>query len=552
MFFFRLQNNFKGFTRLLHILYLVVAYLVVDKMSKNRLFREFVPSRYKRRNTVMSSHERLRMLIENLGPTYVKFGQILADRPDLVSENIREELKKLHSTVKPFDSGIAFALIEKELGGPISEHFSHINPVCVGSASIGQVYKAMLKNGSPVVIKIQRPDITKKILIDIQVLKYLASLIRQEFQTLKSVDLSAMVEEFGEALIKELNYFNESANTLRFAEIFRDSAICKIPKVYTRYTTRKLLVIEFIDGVVIRSRTQLIAQGIKPQKVAENGLRAFMKMILQHGFFHADPHAGNIMAMNNNSIALIDFGMVGTLKPKQINNMVALMMGLSQKDARKVADALVSMSGSRPFREIDDLQFCLQNVMDKYQCLDSAHIKMSEVANECLQLLAKFRIEVPSDIFLLIKTLATMEKLGYELDPEMPMIEYIKPYARETILKNLTLKNLANEGFYLLKDYVEVIRNLPRDVTEILHNVKNGRLIHDIQIGNEDKLYGAFKNTGKLLSASFITGFVLTGSSLLIALNKESFLVNTLFIASSINAVLLMFRSHSYVKEKTT
>ena len=551
MLIFRIKNYIQGAARVINILYIVLAYYVVTRLSKYNFTRGLVAKRYKRNDTIIPQQERLRMLIEKLGPTFIKFGQILADRPDLISEKIREELKKLQSTVKPFDHKIAFQLIEKELGGPVEDHFRVIDPDCLGAASIGQVYKATLNTGEPVVIKIQRPDIINKIKIDIRILKYIAEKLKTEFPELRAVDLSGMVDEFGTAFIQELNYNHEGANTIRFGELLKDVPNCKVPKVYSRYTTEKLLVIEYVDGVAIHSKEQLIRDGLDPEKIAEYGINIFMKMILEHGHFHADPHAGNILVQKDNTVVLIDFGMVGTLKPKQISLLIAFMLGIANKNARQVASALIDMAEVKLFKERDDLEFCLQHVLDKYTYIDYKDMKMSQVANECLQILVKFHIKLPSNIFLLIKTLTTIEKLGYELNPNIPLIDYIKPFTKKLLLKKLSIKKILQDGFYLIKSYLTVAKNLPQDVTEILHNVKNGRLIHDIQLGNADKIFGGLRSGGKLLASSFLSGFMLTGSAILIAWGKETFFVDTLFVLSSVNALWLMLKARTHIKKKS-
>lgn len=550
MLIFKIKNYLQGAIRIVFILYLVTAYFVVTRLSKNRFTRHFVSKKYKHNDTVLSAQERLKMLIERLGPTFVKFGQILADRPDLIPENIRAELRKLHSTVKPFDHQIALQLIEQELGGPISDHFRTIEPECLGSASIGQVYKAVLKTGEHVVVKVQRPRISNKIKIDIRILRYIAEKLKNEFPELEAVDLSSMVDEFSVALMDELNYINEAANTMRFGELFRDVPFCKVPRVYSKYTTSKLIVLEYVDGIVIHNKNQLKTAGLDPEIIAENGTRIFMKMILEHGFFHADPHSGNILVQGNNKIALIDFGMVGTLKPKQINLLISFMLGIAGKNARQVADALINIADLRMFKDIEDLEFRLQHVLDKYSSLNYKEIKLSQVANECLQILVKFQIKLPNNIFLLLKTLATIEKLGYELNPEIPLVDYIKPYTRELLLKRFTLRKMVQEGYYLLKNYVDVIQNLPQDIKEIVYNIKKGRLIHDVQLGDQDKIFSALRNSSRALSSSFLTGFILVGTSILIAWNKNTFFVDTLFVLSSIYAVWLLIKTMLHVRRR--
>ena len=249
-------------------------------MAVRKYTYALIPRKYKSNGNIKSMPERLRIVIEELGPTFVKFGQIIADRPDIVSEKLRSELKKLQSMAEPINHDFAMTLIEEELGAPISKYFTSIDSNnCIGAASIGQVYKGTLLSGEEVVIKIQRPDIEDKIELDLQLLKYLARQLVEEYPGLSAVDIVGFVDEFGDTLRQEMNYISEAANIVRFDEIFKDVPYCKIPKVYLDLCTPRLLILEYIIGIAPDSVTHLIDAGLDPLKIAENGTNILLMMI---------------------------------------------------------------------------------------------------------------------------------------------------------------------------------------------------------------------------------------------------------------------------------
>ncbi|MGZ4095938.1 MAG: ABC1 kinase family protein, partial [Bacteroidia bacterium] len=269
--FLRLHNFFLKFFRGFNILYVVAGYYIINWLSGRKVLKHLIPKRYKHKGIIMSPQERLKLMLEKLGPTFIKFGQILADRPDIISEKLRLELKKLQTSVRPFDHDLAITMIETELSAPIAHIFKSFDFECIGSASMGQVYKAVLKNGDPVVVKVQRPHIKEKINLDLQILDYLAHKISEEYPEFIVMNLEGIVAEFGETMRSELNYFTEASNARRFEEMFRDVPYCKIPKVYEDLSTSKLLVLEFIEGVSPDNIDELYMNGLDPKEVAQNG-----------------------------------------------------------------------------------------------------------------------------------------------------------------------------------------------------------------------------------------------------------------------------------------
>jgi len=542
---FRIRQHYLRFIRGMNIAFILLSYFWVNWMSSGRIMKRFVSRRYKRDGKIISRHERLRTVIERLGPTFIKFGQILADRPDIISEKLRTELKKLQSSAEPFDRHTAMELIEEELGAPIDHYFEWIEPRCIGSASIGQVYKGVLKNGDEVVVKIQRPHIREKIALDLQLLQFLAVRLAKEYPELVVIDITGFVKEFGDTIMRELNYFNEAGNAIRFAEMFKDAPYCKIPRVYTDLSTHKLLVMEYIEGVLPDDREVLIAHGLDPKEVAHNGVQIFLKMIFEHGFFHADPHAGNMFIQKGNRIALIDFGMVGSLKPSHMEFLAKFTLGVATKNAQMIGEALVKLNNNsaKLFKEHEDLEFLLQGMLNRYGALTYEKIKFSKVLDECVNIILRFELKIPGSIYLLIKSLATIEKVGYNLDPTISLSAHIRPYAVALVRRQYSLKAIAGELYDVLRAYVKLVRNFPGEVTEIMHNIKQGKLVHDIRLDNTEGFSGAVRLLGRNIALAFIIGMMMAGSALMMkySLGTDR-LAEAVFIVSCFAAFWLLLK----------
>ena len=539
---FKFRSLVRQIFRAINILYVMAGYFWVSWMGNNRYTRVLVPKIYKKDGTVRSREDRLRLVIQRLGPTFIKFGQILADRPDIVSLKFREQLKRLQSAVQPFDHEEAFLLIERELGEPIENRFEYINRKCIGSASIGQVYQGKLRSGENVIIKIQRPGIKDKIKLDLQILEFLVGKLAKEYPELVVMNVPAFVKEFGESLMNELNYINEASNAMRFGMMFYDNPTCKIPKVYMSYCTGKLLVMEHLNGTVPDSRDTLVAAGLNPNEVAKHGIDVFLKMIFEHGFFHADPHAGNMFILEGNRIGLIDFGMTGSLKPSHMEFLASFTLGIANKDASRLTDALLKVSGVEFFKEKEDLEFRLNEILDRYGVMNYDNLDFSGVLQDCVKVIVRFELQIPSSIYMLIKALATLEKFGYALNPQIDLAEHIRPFAKELIKKKYAPKKIVGDIIDVIGDYVHLLRTLPSEVSEILNNIKQGKLIHDIRI-NEGKMFdNPINRVGNKLILSLLLMCLLLGSGFVLSRQPESGAANTIFVLSSIAAGIFCLR----------
>lgn len=540
--FLKIHNFFLRLFRGINILAIVLAYYCTGWIGRRRFFLFLIPSRFKHKGIILSPQERLRMMLETLGPTFVKFGQILADRPDIISEKLRFELKKLQTGAKPFDHATAMALIESELSAPLEQVFCEFDYECIGSASMGQVYRARLINGDVVVVKVQRPHIKEKIKLDLQILEYIAHKISEEYPEFIVMNLEGIVKEFGETMRNELNYTNELANARRFGEMFKDVSYCKIPKVYESLSTSRLLVIEYIDGVSPDDLFEISKRGLDPKQIAQNGVNVFLKMIFEHGFFHADPHAGNIFVLENDQIGLIDFGMVGSLKPSQMEFLAKFVRALDLKDGNLLCEAILLLNTNVKFNKAEDLEFSLNELMKKYKGVPYEYLKISNVLDECFMIIRKYGVQIPGSIFLLIKSIATIEKVGLRLDPHISISALIRPYAISLIKKQYSLPKISEVVLRTIKKYLKLGTTLPDEIGEILSSIKNGKLTHDIKLGNEEMFTRSIKQAGKTLALAILISFLVIGTSMIRAKGEHSAFVNVVFFISVSFALVMGFK----------
>lgn len=513
-----------------------------ELIARSWIGRRIRKRRIRKSKPVYTTEERLRLTIEDLGPTYIKFGQILADRPDVVSERFRSELKKLQSRALPFDDRQARSLIEDELGVPIEKVFATFDDTCMASASIGQVYGATLADGTPVIVKIRRPKIEQKIKLDLYLMRFLAAKLAKNYPEMAALDIVGVVDEFGESILHELDYNYEAANILRFRQMFENDLTVYIPKVYTEYTTRRLLVMERVTGITPDDPMVLKANGLDTQQIALNGANALLTMILRHGFFHADPHAGNIFILPNNVIAFIDFGMVGALTPRDMDFLANISIGFVRRDPATVADALISLCNVRFFKKRDELIFSLQQMIAQYSHVAIEKLDYAAMIQQCINLITKFSLQIPGGIFMLVKSLATIQKVAEKLDPDIPFTPLIAPYAKDVIMNRFSPRKLAGELYQTLKNYASLASNLPNDISEILYKLKQGEIRHNIRFENSEMLQKAVRNVGFRMAYALILVGLFIGSVLLINTRSDLGYAKFLLWASSILIFILIFK----------
>ena len=544
MWIFQLRNFFRNTFRLITIILIFLKHLIKNWFFHSWFRRIFDPKGKK----LTTRPQRIRLIIEDLGPTFVKFGQILADRPDLASEQLRDELKKLQASARPFDNDTAIRIIEEELWDPIKKVFAQLDTKKpLASASIGQVYKGVLHTGEEVVVKVQRPAIKQKIKLDLVLMKILAQHAVKSYPELAHFNVVGFVEDFGNNMMKELDYTNEASNMKRFADMFKDDETCYIPMVASQYTSQKLLIMEYITGMRPDNPQALKDAGFDTQVIAENGTHIILKMILKHGFFHADPHPGNIFIRGDNQIVLLDHGMAATLKPKQIQALIDFMLGFAKKDSRKLTKALLALCDIGYFKHFEDLEFEISEVMKRYSFISYEQVDMSQVMSETFKNIIKYDLKVPANLFMLIKTIATIQKFGENLEANISLADMVKPYAIDKMKERFSWKTILNKITSSAEDYIYFIDKFPRDVKEVMSNLKRGVLKHEINLQEDSYTNKAMRQGINRLGFVFLLGLMLICSTLLMMYKGDKQIIRIFFyttvIVSGLTAVRLFIKT---------
>ena len=521
----------------MHIVNIYISYLkmvrasqIVWVLAKHSFSELFAHSRRRKRRRhknkgkghkhVYTTPERLRMTIEELGPTFVKFGQILADRPDMVSERFRVELKKLQSRAEPFDNNTALGLIEKEMNAPIDEVFAEFDTTPLAAASIGQVYQGRLRSGEEVVLKIQRPFIENKIKLDIYLMKFIARKFAKSYPELAAINIVGLIDEFSETIVKELDYTFEASNILRFAMMFKDDLTVHIPAVYTKYSSKKLIVMEKVEGITPDTPQALRDAGLDTHQIAVNGANALLTMILRHGFFHADPHPGNIFILPGNVVAFIDFGMVGALTPRDMNFLADFAIGFARRDSDLMSRALLVLCGKKFFEHEEEMKFEIHQLMMQYAGIPLELMNFAGTMQKCVDVIVKYQLQIPSGIFMLIKALATLEKFAGTLAPDLSLTPVILPYAKEVVKVKYSPRKVAAQLYDTLAGYMNFIRNFPNDMSEILYKLKEGKIKHDIHLADDDLFVRTVRQASRRVAYTLIVLGMFVGSILMIAFEQ--------------------------------
>jgi ubiquinone biosynthesis protein len=432
-----------------------------------------------RKSTEKEQHDRwmrFRQLLEALGPTYVKFGQILSNRPGLIPDALLEELALLQDRVPPFDSDTAFEMLEKELKKPIKELFAHIEKQPIASASIAQVYKAQLKNGSWVAVKIKRPGISEIIKADIAILKDIAQLVRRhhELSALQPVELAAAFER---SILAELDFSQELQHIQKFHALFNDDPTVKIPTPYPQLCSENVLCMEFLEGIKISNYKALHTNGHNFKLIAQRGFDIFFKQIFEWGYFHADPHPGNLIVMENNVVGIFDFGMVGQLSNDDRKALVEFVIALGRDDVERIVETIEYLQGC----EVDDrkgLERELNAFIKEFGSTAIKDIDLNEALNRGRSMAYRYKLKLNPDLFLLFRTISLLEGIGIGLDPQFRSLDAIKPYAFKLLIKQIHPKQLFTnkEVIFWFADWVQLLRTLPSDLRKLnsrLHNHEN-------------------------------------------------------------------------------
>ncbi len=466
--------------------------------------------------------ERIRIFIEEMGTTFIKLGQIASTRADLLPPDLIKELEKLQSHVAPFPAAEARRLIEESLEAPIDELFMIFDDEPVGSASIGQVHRAMLHTGEDVAVKVQRPNIEKTVRTDLEILRHLAVLAESNLEWARNYQVTDMIEEFSDALINELDYTIEARNVERIGKTHKKDSNIKIPEIYWEYSTKNVMVMDFIKGIPVNHFDKLDEMNINRSELADTLAKAIFQQIFEEGYFHGDPHPGNVSVLEDGTLVFLDFGMIGRLTSDLKNNFGSLLISLMRKDSAGVVKAIVKMGVVPGDVSMRDLNREAEIMRDKYYDVPLAKLNFSDAVNDLFGISNKYKIKLPQDFTILAKTLLTLESVVSQLDPDFSIMDVAEPFGKALMLERYNPKNLIN--FQI--DEVQQLANELREVTENVHTfskgLKNQNLPIEIDVKGRsqfskhlDRVINRLSFSIVLLAFSIIMVGLIVGSAIL-------------------------------------
>ncbi|WP_294676657.1 AarF/UbiB family protein [uncultured Fluviicola sp.] len=523
--FENIRQRYRSFRRFNHILRIFVRYGYEDVVSylietrRFSLLRKLIPRSTARNARKYTKYEKMRLVCEDLGPTFIKFGQILSNRSDLLPADLIIQLEKLQDNVPPQSGAISRQVIESELKKPMEELFAWYETEAFASASMAQVHKATLKTGEKVAVKVQRPEIQAIIVEDIKIMYMLARIFERRIPSLRSFDPLGLVQNFEESILKELDFIRESVSIQRFARNILDDPndnTTHVPKVYKEYTTGKVLTMEFISGVKVTDNKILESNGYDRKEVAHKLAVTYIKQVFQYGFFHADPHPGNILVLPNGHICFLDFGMMGTILPRDIEILGHLFLAVKSKDVRKIIRTLMRMSDMTTIRDMRSLEYEINEFVANYSVISIHQNEMSTVLLQLKDIIVRYDLKVPAHFFLLARSMVTIEGLISNLDPKIDMLEIARPYLRSAISKKLnpfTLGMKVLNGLYEMANYME---EFPNDLKNAVRKINSGKINVNLNHQGIDPLVHTFNRVTKQLAASLVIAALLVGSALFI------------------------------------
>lgn len=495
----------------------------VDKMGLRSMgsVRSRVKGRFGREQEKDTRPERARKVLEELGPTYVKFGQLLSMREDLIPLKYAQEFTKLQNDVPPFPFEDVKAVLKTELGGDIPELFSDFDEKPVAAASIGQVHKARLHSGEDVVVKIQRPGIRRIIEADLDIMYSLAGFAQQHIEEIKLYNPVAVVDELSRSIHSEMDYTQEARNIEHFLSNFENDPVIVIPRVYNDYSSDRILTLEYIEGIKCNKFEKLANENLDREKIATDVSEAFMKQVFEHGFFHADLHSGNIFALEDGRIALLDFGMAGHLSEDMRGLLVDALLAVTNGDSTQYIEVMRDLGVADEKLDVRSFKVDYDHFLFKYYGRTLDQVDATEVSSEMLSLLRKHQIQVPPNIALLFKGVMTVGGFAMQMVPNFNVTEIAEPYARKFMKKRFSPRNMAKNSSKNLWYVSRLLSRAPLQLSHILEVAEKGYLNLKFEHEGTDRLLSEISVASNRLAFSLIISAIIVGSSLVIQTGME-------------------------------
>jgi len=470
-------------------------------------------------NTKLEPQQRLRLAFEELGPTFIKLGQMLAMREDLLSPKWTAELEHLLAGATPVPFEEILPVIERTLGKPYTEVFVDLEREPMGSASIAQVHRAHLHDGRAVVLKVRRPGIEAKVEADLRLLAQLAQFVEKEVADARRYQPVRVVEEFRRSLMRELDLAAEARNIERFAHNLRGEPHILIPRVFPQWTSEVMNVQEHIDGISAEDVAAVERAGLDLKLLAARGVDNVLKMILEDGFFQADPHPGNVIYLPGNRIAMIDFGMTGRLSLARRHQIIDLLAGITRRESEPMVDVLLDWAGDEVVDE-ERLAADVDELVADYADLPVKDMRVGELIGRINAMMRTHGIVLPSDLTLMFKALITLEGSGRRYDPEFVLADRLKPFVERALAARYAPAEMGRRGGAGIGQFVDLMRAIPRDLARLLKDARRGRLRLDLDLKRLDSFVGKLDRTINRITIGIMTASVVIGSSIVMTVTS--------------------------------
>jgi len=487
--------------------------------------------------------ERIRQALEELGPTFVKFGQVVSTRPDLVPAPIIAELEKLQEHVPPFSGDEAVRILETEFGQPVSALFARFETTPVAAGSLGQVHRALHLDGRALAVKIRRPNVVQNIERDLSLMGELAILIERHLPEAEIFDPVGLVNQFARSIRRELNFAREGRTIDEFRRLFRNDATLFVPAVCWETTSEAVVTMEFVEGLRIIDRQALVAAKLSPAEVAANGARIFMKMAFEFGFFHGDPHPGNIRILRNGVIGLIDYGMVGRLEEEKREQLADLFVAVTQGNVRGCVEQVLMIG--KPFRPIDRplLTSDVRDFIEVYYGVPLDKINVRQLLTDFVNILIEHGIRYPADLMLLIRAIITLEGVAAELYEEFNLATHLAPFINQLVRERYNPQRLAGRFLTETRTLLRVLHDLPRHVGKTLEKLSQDDLRIHLEHQHLDRLIHEVDRSSNRVVIGVVMSSLIMASALVIRSNVSAtwWISVPTFILSSLLGIWLIY-----------
>ncbi len=470
----------------------------------------------------LSKAERFRLVLEELGPTFIKFGQLLSTRPDLMPRDYIMELRLLQDHVQPFPFSRVRETLEKELKHSLDILFDSFDEEPLAAASISQVHAAILPGGKKVAVKVQRPEIEQIIEQDLLILKEIGALLDKYTALGKLYNFSELVEEFAHITRLELNFYHEGKNAERLRNAFRHGENILIPQIYWNYTTVKVLTMDFMEGTTLSQKDKILEKGYSTYKIVEELTRAYLRQIMVNGFYHGDPHPGNIGITSEGKLYFLDFGIVGQLSVEQQQYIATLLQAILEQNTDQILNAMGKLGAVPPQADKDELKYELERLQEMYFDLPLKELNLGRVMYELLEISFKLRIKMPREFTVLAKTLLTLEGVVSELEPGFSIAELIEQNRSLFLRYQFSGKRIKAELYKNVRQYLHLLEILPENLASILEKASGGEIHFKIKLSEIEFLLSRLNSMANRLSFSVVLASIILGLCLLLQFTEVS------------------------------